>query len=215
MITSDNVSNFNEMKKFVAEVESGAIDLIIGTQMICKGYDFKNLTLIGVVDVDAMLYSSDFRANEKSFAMLSQLTGRVGRGDQDGLVLIQTYNPDNLILRQLSKGNRDDFYKYEIENRKLANLPPFFKMARLEIASFFESDCEKLGKEIKNLIKFNKNIEVSGPSPAMVPRVKNSYYYNIFLTVNKKINLQKIILDIKTRLCLKKNIKFRVDIDPN
>lgn len=118
-------------------------------------------------------------------------------------------------MQQLKKGDRDDFYDYEISNRKIANLPPFFKMVRLEISSFFESDCEELGKNIKKFIKNNKNIEISGPSPAMVPKIKNRYYYNIFLTVNKKINLQKIILHIKTKLCIKKNIKFRVDIDPN
>ncbi len=215
VVTSDNVANFEEMKEIVRKISDNEIDIIIGTQMISKGYDFKDLTLIGVVDVDSILYSSDFRSLERSFQLLSQLAGRAGRRDEDGQVLIQTYNSDNFILKKVRELDKDGFYEFEINNRELMEMPPFSKMARIEISSFLEEDCKKFAFEVKNLLPIEKNLEFYGPAPALIARVKNRYYYNIFIKVNKKISLQKLIFSIKTKISVKKNIRFKVDIDPN
>lgn len=215
VVTSDNVSNFEQMKDVVKKISNNEIDIIIGTQMISKGYDFKDLTLIGVVDVDSILYSSDFRSLEKSFQLLSQLVGRSGRSDEDGKVLIQTYNDDNFILKKVKEADKDGFYEFELNNRELMEMPPFAKMAKIEISAFFEEDCKKVAFDVKKSLPIEKNLDFFGPAPAMVPRVKNRYFYNIFIKVNRKINLQKLIFDIKTNMRYKKNINFRVDIDPN
>ena len=215
LVTSDNVVNFDEMKEIVQRISANEVDIIIGTQMISKGYDFKDLTLIGVVDVDSILYSSDFRSLEKSFQLLSQLVGRSGRSKDEGRVMIQTYNSENFILQKVRDSDKAGFYEFEINNRKLMEMPPFSKMVKVEFSSFLEEDCKKAAFEVKKFLPINKNLEFYGPSPGVIPRIRNRYYYNIFIKVNKKINLQKLIFDIKNRVCFKKNIRFMVDIDPN
>ncbi len=215
IVTSDSVGSFDDMKNVVDQISNNEIDIIIGTQMISKGYDFKDLELIGIVDVDSILYSSDFRSLERSFQLLSQLSGRAGRRDSPGKVLIQTYNDQNYILKIIKDLDKDGFYNFELKNRKMMEFPPFSKMVKMEISSFSEDECKKFCSEIKNFLPINDKIEVSGPAPAPVLRLKNRYFYNLFIKVNKKINLHKLILDIKNSIGSKKNIKFRIDIDPN
>ncbi len=213
LITSDNVSNFIDAERVVKKIISGEVDIIIGTQMIAKGYDFPNLELVGIVDADAMLYSSELRALERSYQMLTQVVGRAGRR-KSGKVMIQTYNPNNFIFEKIVKDEKKDFYDFEINNRRSLDLPPFSRSAKFEISAFEENVAKSFAKKlIKNFPPDNK-IEIFGPAPAPLQRLKNRHHFLVNLKVTKKVNLQKLIVDVMRDLEMPNNIRIRTDIDP-
>jgi primosomal protein N' (replication factor Y) len=213
LVTSDNVSSFVEAQKIVKEIIAGEIDIIIGTQMIAKGYDFANLNLVGIVDADDMLYSSSLRALERAYQMLTQVIGRAGRR-KAGKVLIQTYNPANLIFEKIAKDSKKDFYDFEIANRQALHFPPFSRFAKFEISSFVESEAKNFAKNLIRHFPLNEKIELLGPAPAPLQRLKNRHHFLVHLKVQKSVNLQKLISDVMANLEIKNNIRVRIDIDP-
>ncbi len=213
LVTSDNVSSFVEAKEMVAKIIAHEFDIIIGTQMISKGYDFENLNLVCVVNADDMLYSSDLRALERSYQMLTQVIGRAGRKSA-GKVLIQTYNPDNLLFKYLLMDEKTDFYQFELMNRELLNYPPFSRFAKFEISAFLENDAKNFAKNLIRHFPINDKIELFGPAPAPLQRLKNRHHFLVYLKANKEINLQKLINDVMAKLEIKNNIRLRLDIDP-
>lgn len=213
-ITSDNVTSFNDAKEFVKKILDNQVDIIIGTQMIAKGYDFPNLTLIGMVDIDSMLYSSDFRSLEKAYQMILQVMGRAGRRSKEGKILIQTYDAENLLFQKILADDKKGFYDYEIANRQILEMPPFSRMVNFEVSSFKELDAKVFAKNLVKNFPLNDKIEIFGPIPAEIFRLRNRYRYIVRLKTGKKVNLQKLILDIITNLKIPSSIKLKFDIDP-
>lgn len=213
MVTSDTISNFKDAQKLVESIVSNEIDIIIGTQIIAKGYDFENLSLVGIVDADSGFYSSELRSMERSFQLLSQVTGRAGRKNHQGKILIQTYNTSNLIFEKIIQNDKDGFFEFELKNRKNLNLPPFSKMANFIVSAFEENQALGAAKKIVAAIPFNDAIEIYGPAPLAVSRLKNRYYYRIFLKVERKINLQKLMQDVVDNFNFPSQIRIKVDID--
>lgn len=214
LITSDNISNFEDVKKIVAQILNNEIDIIIGTQIIAKGYDFPNLTLVGVVDADSGFYAAELKSTEKSFQLLSQVVGRAGRKDHHGKVFIQTYNPKNFVFEKIIADDKKSFYEFEIANRKNLNMPPFTKSANFLFSSFDMTKSLNAAKMLVKKIPFNDAIEVFGPAPALVSRLKNRHYCRVVLKVEKKINLQKLILDVMKELDFSSQVRLKIDIDP-
>ena len=213
LITSDNVADFLDAEKVVKEIISGEIDIIIGTQMIAKGHDFPNLELVGIIDADAMLYSSELRALERSFQMLTQVVGRAGRR-KAGKVLIQTYNPQNLVFEKIIKDAKKDFYDFEINNRRSLELPPFSRFAKFEVSAFDEMAAKNFAKKLISNFPISDKVEIFGPASAPLQKLKNRHHFLVNLKVQKKINLQKLILDVMRNLEIPNNIRIRIDIDP-
>ena len=213
-ITSDEITSFNDAEKAVQKILNNEVDIIIGTQMISKGYDFPNLNLIGIIDADSMLYSSDLRALEKSFQIFTQIIGRAGRREEKGLVIIQTYNPQNLIFEKIIEDNKNNFYQFELENRKIINLPPYAQMAKFEISSFFEEEAKSFAKKIISSFPMNDNIELYGPAPAPIQKLKNRHHFLIHLKVSKKINMQKLIGNVVDSIHVSNKVKLKIDINP-
>ncbi len=215
LVTSDDVGSFAEVDKFVEKILRREIDVIIGTQMITKGHDFPDLTLVGIVDADGLLYSSELRALEKSYQILTQVIGRAGRRDQQGKVIIQTYNPDNFLLTELLKNDKNSFYEFEVKNRRALDLPPFSKMAKFEVSSFVESEAKSFAKKLIQHFPLNDKVEIFGPAPAPLQRLKNRHHFLVNLKVERKINLQKLISDVMRSLEIPKSIRIRIDLYPN
>lgn len=213
LITSDNVDNFNEAKKIIGEIIDGKIDIIIGTQMIAKGYDFANLDLVCVVNADDMLYSSDLRALERSYQMLTQVIGRTGRRSA-GKVLIQTYNPQNLLFNQIKADNKNSFYDFELQSRRNLSYPPFSRFAKFEVSSHTEIEAKNFAKNLIKNFPASEKIELFGPAPAALQRLKNRHHFLVYLKTKKEINLQKLINDVIKNVAPKNNIRLRIDIDP-
>ncbi len=214
LVTSDTISNFKEAEELIKEISANKIDIIVGTQLIAKGYDFPNLTLVGVVDADSGFYSGELKSAEKSFQLLSQVIGRAGRKDYHGKIFIQTFNPQNFIFEKIIQNDKEGFYDFEIKNRKSLNLPPFSKMANFIISAFDENKALSVAKKFVAKFPFNDAVEVFGPAPMAIVRLKNRYYYRVFLKVEKKINLQKLILDVINDCDFLDQIRIKIDIDP-
>ncbi|MBM5782471.1 MAG: primosomal protein N' [Pelagibacterales bacterium] len=214
LVTSDSVTNFDEAEELVSKISNHEIDIIIGTQLIAKGYDFAGLTLVGVVDADSGFYASDLKSMERSYQLLKQVIGRAGRRKEQGSVFIQTYNPQNLIFEKIIKQDKAGFYNFEISNRRNLNMPPFSKMASFVISAFEEKNALSFAKKLISVFPFDENIELLGPAQMPILKLKNRYNYRVFVKTSKKINLQKLILDVMKNLEIPTNIRVKIDIDP-
>ncbi len=214
LVTSDSVTNFEDVDRLVAQILNHEIDVIIGTQMIVKGHDFPDLSLVGIIDADAMLYSSELRALEKTYQILTQVIGRAGRRQTKGKVIVQTYNPQNFIFEQIVKSDKKSFYDFEIRNRELLEMPPFSRFARFEISSFAEMEAKNFAKKLIQHFPISEKIELFGPAPAALQRLKNRHHFLVNLKAEKKVNLQKLISDVLKNLDIPKSIRVRVDVDP-
>ncbi len=214
LITSDNIGGFDDVDKVVAQILNREIDIIIGTQMIVKGHDFPDLTLVGIIDADALLYSSELRALEKTYQILTQVMGRAGRRSDAGKIMIQTYNPQNFIFEQIRKYDKKSFYDFEINNRQSLDLPPFSRMVKFEVSSFNEMEAKSFAKKLISHFPLSDKIEIFGPASAPLQRLKNRHHFLVNLKAAKKTNVQKLIRDVLQSLEIPKSVRVRIDVDP-
>jgi len=214
LITSDNIKTFKDAEEIVTNISCGTIDIIIGTQMISKGYDFADLNLVGIVDADSMLFSSDLRSLERAFQTITQVIGRAGRRDEAGKIIIQTFNPQNILFEKIALDNKDDFYNFELRNRQNQNLPPFSQMTRFEISCLNENDAKNFAKNFIKLFPLNDKIEIFGPAPAPIQKLKNRFHFLVHLKTDKKVNLQKLIFDVISKTEIPNKYRLRVNINP-
>jgi len=194
------------------------IDILLGTQMISKGFDFHGVTVAGIIMADIGLNMPDFRATEKIFSLLMQLSGRSGRGDSEGRVIIQTLNDEHLIFSYLKKQDYWGFYKEELKIRKLINYPPFSRLARIVIRGKDEESVSLSAVQLADNMKKTgtenySQIMVLGPSPAPLSKIGGNYRYHIILKSNK---LRDLTMFIKTALdsFKSKAVYIEIDIDP-
>jgi primosomal protein N' (replication factor Y) len=211
--SSDTLKSFTDANNLVQKITNQEVDIIIGTQIIAKGYDFGNLSLIGIVDADSLLYSSNLRATEQGFQLFTQLIGRSGRRKQVGKVFIQTYNPKNLLFQYLNKV--DSFYAFELKNRKIFNLPPFTQMAKLEISAKKAEEALDFAKHLVQHMPIDQKLVVYGPAPAPIAKLKNRHHFLLNINVNKKINLAKLLKDVLAQVKIPSFIRVRVYINPS
>lgn len=196
------------------EFLDGKYDIMVGTQMITKGLHFPNVTLVGVINSDTMMNIPDFRAGEKTYQMMTQVSGRAGRGEKEGEVIIQTYQPENYVIEKIQENSYLKFYENELEKRDILFYPPFSKIINIGISSEKEEGLETFCNLLKENIKDEK-IEMYGPMPALVYRVKNRFRYNIFIKGERlEINRFKKTLLEKIKKIEKKEFRVVVDIDP-
>lgn len=191
-------------------------DILIGTQMISKGMDFKNVTLVGVVAADTTLNLPDFKAAERTFQLLTQVSGRAGRGEIEGRVVVQTYNPDHYSIILASKHDYINFYKKEIELRRILKNPPFSDILYITLTSENEEQlintCMKIGMEIQNIID-KKMVEMLGPTPCSISKIKNSYRWHIILKGDAYPYYKKMD-DIIHSMLTGNKVNYSIDMNP-
>lgn len=215
IITSDTVQNTIEIRNIFDRIMNGDVDIIIGTQMITKGYDFPNLTLVGVLDADASLFGANFRSAERTYQLLTQVTGRAGRREYQGKAIIQSYSSDNILLQSLVYNNRDNFIEFEKENRKLGNLPPYGKIVLLILSGKSEVLIYKKAKELVNYLPDNsENVEIYGPIPTYPYKVSGNFRFRILIKTKYNINIQKLVLSTLDKVKIPSGIKLKIDVDP-
>lgn len=189
--------------------------------MIAKGLDNKNVTLVGVINADLSFNLPDYRSSERGFSILTQVAGRSGRGEEEGKVIFQTYNEDNIFLKDAQNQDYENFYKSEIELRKLFDYPPYSKMIRIILSSKNEYRAEKSALEIElhlseylKKLSLDETILVLGPSPCVINKIKDEYRFNILIK-NKIDELgHRTVLRFLKSIKLPSDIKLTVDIDP-
>lgn len=181
-MTSKDKSSYDNMYKLMKEKK---VDILIGTQMIAKGLDFENVTLVGIISADLSLNIDDYTAYETSFELITQVSGRAGRSKKQGQVIIQTYKPDNFVINAASKNDYQSFYNYEIQARKAFEYPPFVNLITIKILDKSRIKCIDISKKIKYYLdleyKENVRLKIIGPNPCKISRINNKYRYNIII----------------------------------
>ncbi|MFT6346812.1 MAG: primosomal protein N' (replication factor Y) [Myxococcota bacterium] len=214
LMTSDNIKSNEDAGELIEKILDQKIDIIIGTQMIAKGHHFPSLSLVGIVDGDGSFLSGNLRTLERSFQLLTQVIGRAGREKYAGRVVLQTYNPENSVFKSIIENKRDEFLESEIKNRKIMSFPPFSKMAAIIFSGMDENLVIDFAKFVRGKFPFDKAIEVFGPAPMPVSRVKNSYHHCLNVKVDRKINLQKLISEVLKSCKAPSKVRVKVDVDP-
>lgn len=186
-------------------------NIMLGTQIISKGLHFPDVTMVGVISADTILNFPDFRSGEKTYQLVSQVAGRAGRGSKEGEVLIQTYQPESYVIKRIMTGDFEGLYRDEIENRRLMNYPPFSRIINIIISSQSEEGLAEYAKEFFKGIE-GRGVEIYGPMPAPIYRIKGRYRYQIFIKGSRKgIGMIKPLL--KEMSDTMKNNKYRITID--
>ena len=217
--TTRGRSAFESMHQLM---NAGEIDILIGTQMITKGHDFPNVTLVGVVHADISLNIPDFRSAERSFQLFTQVAGRAGRGRVPGQVIIQTHEPSHYVFGFVQNHNFKKFYEKEIVFRKQLNFPPFTRMAAVaiecEIESMGERATRELAESLTRILARSNGVEMVGPSPAALYQIKKKYRWHILLRAKKSRTLLSVLDQIKHlkefKSPFKGKVKVSIDVDP-
>lgn len=213
----DTVSKKNSHEMILNKFRDDNIDILVGTQMVVKGHHFPNVTLVGVIAADSSLFMDDYRSNERTFQLLTQVAGRAGREKNNGNVIIQTYNPDNFAVECSKLQNYKMFYDEEIKFRELLKYPPFCDIIKIEINDISKNQTSKIAMQIyNNLLEQNKDekMAIYKPMPAPIDKIKDRYRWRIIArcrfsnTIIDRIN--NSIKDIKGA-----NARVMIDINPN
>lgn len=206
-------------EKLIDSFKNREIDILVGTQMLAKGLDFDNVSLVGIMNADTMLYHPDFRAFERSFQMMTQVAGRAGRSDKRGKVIIQTYNVNHSIIQQVTHNNYDDMYKEQLYERQIYKYPPYFRLIKITLK---HKDFDKLKEGsmwLYQVMQQNLGIPVLGPEEPGINRIRNEYIRTILIKIpqnssiiNTKKTIQKILNSFEV-IPQYRTIKVSINVD--
>ena len=214
ILSSDFLSKKKETKNLLTDIENNKIDILVGTQLISKGFNFPNLNCIVVVDADFSGMGFDLRSTEKNIQLYNQLSGRAGRFSKDSLVIYQTFNPSDETLKNILENDPTKFLEDEIILRREKNLPPFTRLIALIISSKNETEGVFEAQKIKKNLSALKYLEIMGPVSSPIFKIKNNYRTRLLLRSKNNLFVQKHIAKILKKINLSKKIKLIVDVDP-
>ncbi len=207
-------------KQLIDDFENKQIDILIGTQMVTKGLDFNNVSVVGILNADSILNFPDFRSFEKAYQLITQVRGRAGRSTEKGKVFIQTSQPKHLVIENITKHNLENFYNDILEERKQYNYPPFSRLMELNVVSKDVNEVNHLAQELLVLLQPHFGDNILGPEFPLVSKIKNQYYKRLLLKTSKQetaLSIRTRIMDAITELHSKYkkwNFKIQVDVDP-
>ncbi len=217
-IDSDSMAS-RDYYRLLRDFGEGRIDILAGTQMLAKGLHFPNVTLVGIISADTSLYLPDFRANERTFQLISQVAGRAGRSEKKGVVFVQTFLPNQPAIQFAVRGDFDGFVKEELKHRKDCNLPPFWRLAVIVMR---DGNFDKLGMACKqmrqriDMIIGREKLEanVRGPMPAVISRIQRFHRMQIIIQAPKAATVQKLFACLRAAGPIRPAVKVAIDIDP-
>ncbi|WP_199555903.1 primosomal protein N' [Sandaracinobacteroides hominis] len=212
--TSDTIHTSADMAALVDAVATGDVDILIGTQMLAKGHDFPNLTLVGVVDADLGLDGGDLRAAERCFQQIRQVSGRAGRADKPGEVYLQTHQPRARVMQALLKGDTSEFYAAERESRQAAHMPPFGRLAAVVVSSLDAAAALDAARRIGMAAPAADGIEVFGPAPAPLAMLRGRHRHRLLVHARRTAPLQHYVREWLARVDISSKVRVAVDVDP-
>lgn len=214
IFSSDTAGNPKEIAARMKRMESGEIDILVGTQMVVKGHNFPHLTFVGVVDGDLGLAGGDPRAGERTYQTLVQVAGRAGRADKPGTALIQTHQPEHEALSALAAGDRERFISAELANREMLGLPPYGKLAGVIISGPDMKKTEDLANKFVSFAPRADGIDILGPSEPPIGRLRGLFRRRILIQSEPTVNLSKYMRVWRARIKMPAKYKLHIDIDP-
>jgi primosomal protein N' (replication factor Y) len=212
--SSDTLHGPIETQAAIRAMAKRETDVLIGTQIVAKGHHFPQLTLVGVIDADLGGSDGDLRARERTFQLLHQVSGRAGRAEKPGLVLIQTRNPDDVVMRALASGDRDAFYEREIVARKRVSAPPFGRLAAIILASHDGQAVRESGRALARAAPKAQGVKVWGPTPAFYQLLRGRTRERLLVQAEKSVDVQSYLRAWLARVKAPNAVRLTVDIDP-
>ncbi len=214
VISKDQTAKIEQIQTLLHDMEIGKIDILIGTQIITKGYHFSKLSLVGVIDADLGFVGGDLRSTERTFQLLHQVGGRAGRDKTiKGKVLLQTYFPENKVLKAIASSNEEDFIEQEILSRKEAKMPPFTKMAVINITGKYPEKALSMANYIAQKAP-SSSAKILGPAEALVFKLSGRYRYRLLVVSERSFNIQKYLSLWLGGCKIPSSLQVKVDIDP-
>lgn len=215
----DTTSGRGGHERVLRRLESGELDILIGTQMIAKGHDFPGVTLVGVISADTTLNLPDFRGSERAFQLVSQVLGRAGRGEQPGKVFVQTLNPEHFALRAAAGHDYEEFYREELAQREDAGYPPFSYLGAIHFSSTSAKEVEaeacraaKTLRELKQQLQLR--VDILGPAPAPLTRIRGRYRWQLLLKSVQRSGLHRLLGQFRNIHKPSAVVRMAIDIDP-
>ncbi len=214
MMASDTITSPRAAAEFVAAMERGEIDLLIGTQIVAKGYHFPNLTLVGVIDADLGLAGGDLRASERTFQLLSQVAGRAGRESLPGRVILQSHLPEHPVINAIVKQESEAFFAFETAARQNASMPPFGRLAALVLSSPSAESVAGFARDLARVAPVADNFTILGPAPAPLSMIRGRHRHRFLIKSARDVHIQSVIGKWLKGRKVPSNIRLQIDIDP-
>ncbi len=214
VMASDTIGGPAEAEELIRSIRDGEVDVVIGTQMVAKGHNFPNLTLVGVVDADLGLEGGDLRAAERTYQLLHQVAGRAGRHERPGRVLLQTWQPDNRVMQALASGDRDRFLAVEAAEREAASMPPYGRLVGIIVSSHDPQAADGVARALRKSAPEGEGIQVLGPAPAPLALLRGRHRRRLLLKAGRSIRVQPIVADWLARVKVPGTVRVQVDVDP-
>ena len=214
IVTSDTIWSPAKAAEFVGRMEAGEIDIVIGTQLVTKGYHFPNLTLVGVIDADLGLGGGDLRAAERTFQQIMQVAGRAGRGEKPGHVYIQTHDPTMPVMEALVSGDAEAFTAAETDARREAGAPPFGRYAAIVVSSEDQSAAHEIAQLVGRTAPRIEGMDVYGPAPAPLAMLRGRHRYRLLIHARRGLDVQDVIRAWLGALDWPAKVRVIVDVDP-
>jgi primosomal protein N' (replication factor Y) len=214
LVTSDTLTTAAKAQALFDALAQKRINLLIGTQMLTKGYHFPELTLVGVVDADLGLSGGDLRAAERTYQQITQVAGRAGRATKDGLVLLQTYQPDAPLLQALCTGEGKAFYEQELAARAAAGMPPYGRLAALIVSGLALEAVQAAARRLALCAPHVKDVHVLGPAPAPLARIRARHRMRLLLVAPRTAHVQPLLRSWLKAAGSLRHVDLTVDIDP-
>ena len=214
VMTSDTIGGPAQAGELIRSIRDGEVDVVIGTQMVAKGHNFPNLTLVGVVDADLGLEGGDLRAAERTYQLLHQVAGRAGRHERPGRVLLQTWQPDSRVMQALASGDRDRFLAVEALEREAAGMPPYGRLVGLVISSHDPLAADGVARALAKSAPQGDGIRVLGPAPAPLSLLRGRHRRRLLFKADRSMRVQPIVADWLARVKVPGTVRVQVDIDP-
>lgn len=216
----EEIKNFTQLEERLDQFHSGAIDIMVGTQMLSKGHNFEKVKLVLILGIDSQLNFPDFRSQERVYQTLTQVSGRAGRYSQDGKVLIQTLNPESSLFQMVKAHSFHEFYESELEIRELCNCPPFKRLALIHFSSRFQDRLiqhvtENIGPMVRSLIKDHfPEVIILGPRPAHIEKKSNQFTWSILLKSQDLSQLHNLLKSFELNYKSLASVSYKIDVDP-
>jgi primosomal protein N' (replication factor Y) len=214
VMASDTIPGPAAAAAAAEQIATRQVDLIIGTQIVAKGWHFPHLTLVGVVDADLGLAGGDLRAAERTLQLLHQVGGRAGRAESPGLVLLQTFSPDHPVMRALVSGDLDAFMAEEAAGRRPGHWPPFGRLAALIVSSENEREADRAARDLGLAAPRGEGVEVLGPAPAPLALLRGRHRRRLLLKARRDVSVQPLLREWLGRVALPNSVRVQVDVDP-
>jgi len=214
VLSSDHLHGPAATQDAVGQITRREVDLIVGTQVVAKGHNFPNLTLVGVVDADLGLTGGDLRAAERTYQLLHQVAGRAGRGEKPGRVLLQTYMPHHKVMQALVAGDRDRFLQQEAQERQDAGMPPYGRLVSLILSAPDLSQAMDVARQLARAVPAADGVRVLGPAPAPIALLRGRHRVRFLIKAGRDFQVQKYVRAWLAQVKLPNAVRLAVDVDP-